>query len=365
MLCWNAVNSAPAERERLLALLAAVEDPARAAALDPGDPLLLTVARHHRLTPLLSVVCAGGRVPALAAPLRRDRAVTAARGLLLGQVAEQCLRGFAAAGIPAIVLKGLDYEARLYAAAPARPTSDVDLLVPNSARRDAFAVLDRLGFEPRAAAPGFDDADYHEVAWQRGPIEIDLHLALAPFARCRIDYDAIWNEAQRVRIGQTDALGLAPIHAAIFHALHMAIDHFDVPALYLVDMSRLLPDPDRRRAADETARAWRCRRPLLTATSLTAAFLPEWARGQPAGEPGPLTRRVIAGYGPVAALPRREQLLRKLAHFDVLSDALRYLAVQSRRNVREELERRIFKRSPRERLELSSKRLALPSERRD
>src|SRR5580692_4322683 len=75
------------------------------------------------------------------------------------------------------------------------PTSDIDLLVPGEQRREAFAALDRLGFEPRAAAPGFDDADYHEVAWTRAGAEIDLHMALAPLARCRIDYAAIWKEA--------------------------------------------------------------------------------------------------------------------------------------------------------------------------
>jgi hypothetical protein len=54
----------------------------------------------------------------------------------------------------------------------------------------------------------------------------------------------------------------------------------------------------------------------------------------------------------LAPLPRAEQLLRKLGHFDALADALRYLSVQSRRNLREQLERRVRKRSPRERLAL-------------
>ena len=346
------MNSASEQRERLIELLAIVEDPARATALQTDDPALVAVARRHRLSPLLSVVCAGTLPSGLAEIFRRDRVVTAARGMLLGQVAEECLRALAGAGISAIVLKGMDYEARLYPAVGARPTSDVDLLVPNEARREAFVVLDRLGFEPRAAAPGFDDADYHEVAWTRDAVEVDLHLGLAPFARCSIDYRAVWTEARALRVGQTETLALAPSHAATFHALHMAIDHFGVPALYLVDLARLLATPEAREQAEATARAWRCRRPLATALALTATFLPLWAHQQPPVSVSRFAARVVAAYGTTDPLPRGEQLLRKLAHFDTAADALRYLSIQSRRNIRERFERLVRRRSARERLAL-------------
>lgn len=222
-----------------MALLAALEDPARAAAL-PADEATVTVARHHRLTPLLSATCAAALPTALAEAFRRDRIETVARQMVLGQVAEECIRALATRGIPAVVLKGLDYQTRLYDLAGLRPTADVDLLVPERARRGAFEILDRLGFEPRAAAPGFDEADYHEVAWTRTDAEVDLHLALAPLVRCRIDYAAVWAEVRPIRLGATEAAVLAPAHAAVFQVLHMAIDHFAVPAIYLIDLARLL-----------------------------------------------------------------------------------------------------------------------------
>jgi hypothetical protein len=340
------------EREWLRALLAAVEDPTRAAALPP-DPVLLTVARHHRLSPLLSITC-GKTLPApVAEAFRRDRIVTAARNLILGQVAEECLRALTAALIPTIVLKGLAYETQLYDAPGARPTADVDLLVPDEARRAAFAVLDRLGFEPRAAAAGFDDPDYHEVGWTRAGAEVDLHLALAPLARCRIDYREVWAEASPFRLGGTDARVLARPHAAVFQALHMAIDHFDVPAIYLVDLARLLPDEDAYDAAERLARRWRCRQPLETASALASAFLPHWPHPPPRSSgPGAMRARVVAHYGTSNRLPRSEQLMRKLAHFDGLTDAVRYVLTQSRRSLREQIERRIRRRSARERLNL-------------
>jgi hypothetical protein len=346
------VKPPSSERERLVALLAALEDPPRAADLASDDPVLVAVARHHRLSPLLSATC-GATLPAqLAEIFRRDRLVTAARNMILGQVAEECLRALADAGVRTIVLKGLDYETRLYGVAGARPTSDVDLLVPAEKRREAFAVLDRLGFEPRAAAPGFDDPDYHEVAWTRRGVEVDLHMALAPLARCRIDYAAVWAEAVGFRVGETAAWALAPVHVAIFHALHMAIDHFDVPAIYLVDLARLLPVADDLRAAENTARLWHCYRPLATASALAAAFLPRWARPFPFMSSGYSVGRILSEYGTTSPLPRRKQLLRKIMHFDSFENTVRYVAIQSRRNVKEQIERRLRGRSARERLDL-------------
>ena len=350
------MNSPVNEREKLTALFAALEDPSQAAALPTDDPVLVTVARHHRLSPLLSITRGDTLPSSLAAAFRRDRVVTAARNMILGQVAEECLRALTAAGVPAIVLKGLDYEARLYGAPGARPTADVDLLVPDEKRRAAFDVLDRLGFEPRACAPGFDEPDYHEVAWTRAGAEVDLHMALAPLARCGIDYRAVWRAAVPFLVGSTEALALDRAQAAIFQALHMAIDHFDVPAIYLVDLTRLLPDDKTVNAAEELARRWRCRRPLDTATALVAAFLPRWRRTPPApGDFAPMRARIVTRYGTTTSLPRPEQLARKLVHFDNLADAAHYILKQSGRNLREQIERRTHRRSARQRLNLFSR----------
>ena len=341
-------------RQILVALFAALEQREAAARLT-DDPAILAVARRHRLTPLLSIRARGALSSALDQACRHDHVLTAARNLALAYVAEECVAALTAAGVQAALLKGLAYERTLYEQPGARPTSDVDLLVRDRDRRTAFDVLDRLGFEPRAAAPGFDEADYHEVAWRRGHVEIDLHMALAPFVRCAIDYDAVWRDMVPVTLGTTRALVLAPTHAAVFHALHMTIDHFDVPALYLVDLSRLLPTPNDVEAAQATARAWRCERPVATSLALTAAFLPRWP-ARPT-TPAPLrSREVIHRFGRLAPLPRSDQLRRKFSHFDTVPDAVRYTLVQGRRHLREILERRLRHRSPRARLGLPDPR---------
>ena len=343
------------DREILAALFAALEDPARAPELG-DDPRVLVVARRHRLTPLLSMTCRATLPPALGDTCRRDHVLTAARNLALGAVAEECVAALAAAGVAATLLKGLAYERTLYPQTGARPTSDIDLLVRARDRRAAFDVLDRLGFEPRGAAPGFDEPDYHEVAWNRGGVEVDLHLALAPYARCAIDYEAVWRDVRPLDLGAARAL--APPHAAVFHVLHMAIDHFDVPALYLADLARLLATADDVAEARAAARAWRCARPLATSLAIAAAFQPSWAAALPLGPAPGWAARVAAEFGGLARLPRPRQLWRKYEHFDTPWDALRYTQTQGRRNARELIERHLRRRSVRARLGLAPR---LPS----
>jgi Uncharacterised nucleotidyltransferase len=337
-----------------MSLLAALDQPKLASTLPASHSEVAAVARHHRLSPLLSATCASTLPGPLAEAFRRDRVIVTARGMQLDQVAEECIVAFEAEGIPTIVLKGLDYERRLYGAPGLRPTSDVDLLIPSQNRRAAFAALDRLGFEPRAAAPGFDDPDYHEVAWRRRDVEIDLHTALAPTVRCRVDYSAVWSQREPFRVGATAASVLARTHAAVFQALHMTIDHFAVPAVYLLDLSRLIPTAEAVAPILEIAADWRCRRPVATALALTAAFLPNWGRAiDPPGSA--IASRVIAGFGEMRPLPRPEQLLRKIAHFDGARQAALYLTVQGFRNLRERFETDVRKRAPRERLGLSAR----------
>jgi hypothetical protein len=135
----------------------------------------------------------------------------------------------------------------------------------------------------------------------------------------------------------------------------MAIDHFDVPALYLLDLTRLLPSAMAIEAATVTARAWRCQRPFSTALALAEAFLPMWASGHAAQAPPWFAARIVASYGSIAPLPRPAQLARKLLHFDDPITAARYLVVQARRNARELFEKRVRQRSARERLALDPK----------
>src|SRR3954462_5442771 len=138
-------------RALLRALLSAVEQPTAAALPAAAPEEVVALARKHRLSPLLSTIDPPPLGEAVMAQFRRDRVVTVARNMLLAGTAQECVRALAAAAVPVILLKGLAYEQTIYPAAGSRPTSDVDVLVPGETRRTAFAVMNRLGFEPRAA----------------------------------------------------------------------------------------------------------------------------------------------------------------------------------------------------------------------
>jgi len=110
------------------------------------------------------------------------------------------------------------------------------------------------------------------------------------------------------------------------------------------------------KAAQATALAWRCARPLATALVITGAFQPPWAAALALGPAPPWAARVAASFGGLARLPRSRQLWRKYEHFDSPWDALRYTWAQGRRHARERFERQVRRRSPRERLGLAPAR---------
>jgi hypothetical protein len=329
------------EQEVLRALLAPLFDSGDQVALprEASDELLLAVARHHRLSPALSTLERCPASPAVAEVFRRDRLVTLGRGALLRRALVESVNALGAAGVKSVVLKGMAYEALVYPVPGTRPATDIDLLVRREMRPTAFRVFRSLGFGPATGAPGFDEPDYHEVSLRKDDINIDLHFGLAPFVRGAIDYEALWAATIPLPIDGASAHMLCRPHAALHQALHMAIHHFDVPGLYLLDLARLCAAPQVAQQAARDAQQWRCFRAWETATALTASFV----RGSPAwlirdgSPPHPRIVRVIGSYGGLAPLPRPEQLRRKVEHFDTPTDAARYLGVQARRVMRERL----------------------------
>jgi len=315
---------------------------------------IVALARHHRLSPLLSIGSRpAGFSPEIAETFRRDRLSTLGRSTLLRHALSEILAALDARGVEVAVLKGIAYEDLIYPDPGTRPSSDIDLLVRGSERRAALGTLARLGYRPSAGAPGFDQPDYHEVSFRRDAVNVDLHFAIAPLVRGAIDYRALWNDMRTWSFAGRVTKTPSFVHAAVNQALHMAIHHFDVPALYLLDFRRLAAmattagQPEAAAAADTivrlraAARAWECLRALETTLALSAAFLGDPATGAAADAQGRgpglswLVERVIAGYGGLEPVSRPEQLGRKVLSFDHPRTAARYLWVQGGRIVRE------------------------------
>jgi hypothetical protein len=337
-------------RQVLRTLLSILDGRSAGEALLAWPPdFILRVARHHRLLTLLAAERRKELPPALADQGRRALRLS---GLgHLGRVGLLCelVAALTKIQVPCLVLKGMAYEHTIYPHPGARVTGDLDVLLPAWARRESFRVLKGLGFAPVWLAPGFDEPEYFEATFRRGPSVLDVHFGLMPRERGPVDYDEIWRDACDLAVPPVTVLQLAPHHAAAFHAWHMAKHHFDVPAVNLVDITRLIrrcPDPA---LIERTARRWRCWR------SWRATFLTEvWVVGhletardgaRPAG-----MRRIAAEYGGLAPLPRPAQLARKLRSFDRLPDALWYAAAAVRGRWRQLVQGRIRGRSIEQRL---------------
>lgn len=333
--------------QRLLIALLATADRGVAFSSPPGidDARIVALARHHRLSPLLAIGSRpAGFSPEIAEAFRRDRLSTLGRSTLLRHALAEILAALDARSVDVAVLKGIAYEDLIYPDPGTRPSSDIDLLVPGSERRAALGTLARLGYRPSASAPGFDQPDYHEISFRRDAVNVDLHFALAPLVRGAIDYVALWNDMRTWNFAGRVTKTPSFEHAAINQALHMAIHHFDVPALYLLDFRRLAAMAGQGEAPAAAsarlrvaARSWGCLRPLETTLALAAAFLGNEATDAAGRSPGLswLVERVIAGYGGLEPVSRPEQLARKVLSFDHPRTAAHYLWVQGRRILRE------------------------------
>jgi hypothetical protein len=142
--------------------------------------------------------------PAIQAELAARAQRIVRRNLLLAAETGRLQRGFDAAGIPAVVLKGMALAERAYGAFAIKHSKDIDFLVPPDRAEDALRLLERGGYAlvmPAAtlgAAQRRAGVRYgHEFAVRRPGREplVDLrwrltdneHLiaGIAPFARSR------------------------------------------------------------------------------------------------------------------------------------------------------------------------------------
>lgn len=141
-------------------------------------------------------------------------------------------------GIPTIALKGLHLATLVYGDLAARPTGDIDLLVPVKDLAHAGAVLQHLGFRPlspyRVSHDGVPYAFHHLPRFVKAgarPVEIHWHV-MAPTWTGSIawtDISELWDRAVPARIAGVDAQVLSPedllLHLCI-HATYLHMGEF-------------------------------------------------------------------------------------------------------------------------------------------
>ena len=185
--------------------------------------------------------------PAVAAALRESRRIAGVHNLYLLRALAGCLRAFAAATIPVVVLKGVALAHAVYRDFSLRPMSDVDLLVRRDDLPTITALLTQLGYfidrmEPR---PGMVAEHENELAFRKpGTFEmaIDVHWTLfdSPYYQDHIAMDWFWDTAQPASIAEVPTLILGREALLIHLCGHLALHHAENGLLWWHDIVELL-----------------------------------------------------------------------------------------------------------------------------
>lgn len=229
---------------------------------------LLAAAAQHGLLALLPP-----RLPEDDAPLRArfQRLATAARlsDARAREVLDEVLAALSGAGIVPVALKGPVLAERLYPVPALRPSTDLDLLVPEDGLDRAAAALTALGFE--RADPLVDAYQrrlLHHLHLGRAPgPDVELHFRPQSLFGSRLPTEAFLARSQphltdRGRVVRV----LAPEDELLTLAVHAA-GHLFERAGWVLDLVLLLDrNPGLDWAAVETrTAAYRCRRAVAYA----------------------------------------------------------------------------------------------------
>jgi len=141
----------------------------------------ITAVIENRLAPLLVFLAHEQAVEAPEAWLASMRQ-TAVMRILLENALSNLGTDLDAAGIPWLPLKGMGLPARLYPRPECRPTSDIDVLIPETRFFEARDLLQRQGWEDIHPGPLHEDflvrEGYNWQARHTSGVMLELHFRL-------------------------------------------------------------------------------------------------------------------------------------------------------------------------------------------
>ncbi len=264
--------------------------------------------------------------------------VQAALGALRLKELRELAGALGARGIPVMPLKGMAYALLFEPGGPSRAMADTDLLVPAARYAEACAVVAGLGFareEPNAIARA---EGYHEAAFRRRGMLVEVHRAFLPPGRLAVDYDGLWARARPAGPECGGCRLLSPEDMLLHHALHMGVHEYVLGLRPVFELWRLLREdrPDLRAAAAR-ARAWGCLGMAWCALRLLDTCFPgalpraDLDRFRPSRPRALALERLVvrpslALLSRPAPLPRATQLLRKALLLERPLAGIAYLA---------------------------------------
>ncbi len=282
------------------------------------------LALQHNVASLLQrALEEGGVFAELPAPLRArfaaQRRATALDNLRNYGEFRRIAHALRERGIPLIALKGLHLSELVYRDISLRPMSDLDILVPRAQVEPALATLLSMEFELNGGIPsGYDTVLVH----RRLDILVEVHWSLGQAGEAYTPpIEDIWRCAVPARLGDADALVMAPEFLLLHVCAHLAYHHlfaFDLRALCdIAQIIRAYPALDWDTVADQGRRhGWErgVAAALQLARDQLGAAVPAQvlaALGGDALDPG-LLADALAQLGTFSGIPHELQFSPKL-----------------------------------------------------
>lgn len=159
---------------------------------------------------------------------RADRLRQIAFAAFIDHGTAEVVEALAGAGVPSVVLRGPAIATWLYDHPTERPYGDVDLLVPPDGLEAAGAVLEGLGFSHEMIRATPHDHTFHDEAWMREALLVDLHRTLSGAgAPPTAVWEALTREVSQVAAGGPEfPVPALPGRAlvVVLHAAHHGIE---------------------------------------------------------------------------------------------------------------------------------------------
>ena len=213
---------------------------------------VLELAEKHGVMPLLhrnlKARYADLQVPdPIQARLRDTYRATGIRNTRLFALLNGILKGFRAAGIDVVVLKGAHLAELIYEEVALRPMGDVDLLVRPGDLRASTQLLREIGYEQPghegSASPRHQEpiVEQMEIESFRKPGGLLLDVHYSPVIPGKANIESVWDRVRTVRIGGAEALVLSPEDLLLHLCVHAAVNHgFAVRLVNICDIPEVV-----------------------------------------------------------------------------------------------------------------------------
>jgi len=212
----------------------------------PIDPAkFLALLRHHRVVGLIGPALVARRdLPAGLTEMLKDTWRSAAlKTLILQAETLRVTSALEAAGIEAVVLKGLAFSQQFHDDPLARISRDIDLLVRPAASAASQEVLRSLGYNRSSREQGTGE-NAIEFSSPTARLPVELHVDLRDLYVC-FPAEAVWREQLLVEVpfGRGVLRTLRPEFAVSYAAYH-ASKHFWHRLFWLGDIAAAIRRDD-------------------------------------------------------------------------------------------------------------------------